>query len=120
MSDSSAPRLVEYIEHILEAISRITRYVEGIEEQSFVQDKMVQDAVIRNFEIIGEAARNVEKRYPEFAGAHPEVPWAVAYEMRNVLAQGYFKVDLGVVWQTIQRDLPGLHVQVSRLRAELR
>jgi len=46
------------------------------------------------------------------------VPWAVAYEIRNVPAHGYFKVDLGVVWQTIEKDLPPLQAQVSRLRAE--
>jgi uncharacterized protein with HEPN domain len=119
MSGSDVPRLMDYIDHIVEAISRIIKYVEDIDEQAFVRDHMIQDAVIRNFEIIGEAARNVEKRYPEFADKHPEVPWAVAYEMRNVLAHGYFKVDLGVVWQTIMRDLPQLQAQVSRLRAEL-
>ena len=93
-------------------------YVEEIDEQSFSKDSMIQDAVIRNFEIIGEAARNVEKRYPQFAGEHPQVPWAVAYEMRNVLAHGYFKVDLRVVWQTIKRDLPQLQAQVGQLRNE--
>ncbi len=120
MRDSDVPRLADYIEHIHEAIKRITSYVDGIDERSFVQDEMIQDAVIRNFEIIGEAARNVEKRYSEFAREHSKVPWAVAYEMRNVLAHGYFKVDLGVVWQTIMRDLPRLQIQVSRLRAQLR
>ena len=119
MSGSDAPRLIDYIDHIVEAISRITKYVHGIDEHAFIQDHMIQDAVIRNFEIIGEAARNVEKRYPDFAMEHPEVPWAVAYEMRNVLAHGYFMVDLEVVWRTIKKDLPQLQQQVSRLRAGL-
>jgi uncharacterized protein with HEPN domain len=64
--------------------------------------------VVRNFEIIGEASRNIERHHPEFAAAHPELPLAIAYEMRNALAHGYFKVDLGIVWRTIQRDLPHL------------
>ena len=72
---------------------------------------MAQDAVIRNLEIIGEASRNIEQRYPEFAGAHPELPLASAYEMRNVLAHGYFKVDLTVVWKTLEGDLPELQAQ---------
>ena len=57
---------------------------------------MVQDAVIRNFGIIGEASRNIERSNPGFGAAHPELPLSFAYEMRNVLAHGYFKVDLGV------------------------
>lgn len=78
---------------------------------------MIQDAVIRNFEVIGEASRNIEKRYPDFAARHSEVPWSVAYEMRNVLAHGYFKVDLGVVWRTIERNLPELRAQIRGLLA---
>ena len=76
---------------------------------------MVQDAVIRNLEIIGEASRNIERHYPEFATAHPELPLAFAYEMRNVLAHGYFKVDLDIVWKTIENDLPPLRAQVQTL-----
>jgi uncharacterized protein with HEPN domain len=59
MSGSDTRRLVDYIDHMIEAISRIMKYVEGIDEQAFVRDHMIQDAVVRNFEIIGEAARNV-------------------------------------------------------------
>ena len=56
MSGSDVPRLMDYIDHIVEAISRIIKYVEDIDEQAFVRDHMIQDAVIRNFEIIGEGA----------------------------------------------------------------
>ena len=104
---------------MLESIGRIGRYLDGADEQAFLADSMLQDAVISNLEIIGEAARNVEKRFPEFASQHPAVPWAVAYEMRNVLAHGYFTVDLGVVWQTVKRDLPRLQEQIGNLRAQL-
>ena len=97
MTQTGAARLAEYLGHILQAIARIQEYVRGMDETAFAQDRRTQDAVIRNFEILGEAARNVEKRYPEFAAQHPDVPWTVAYEMRNVLSHGYFKVDLAVV-----------------------
>jgi len=110
MTDS-APRLPDYLRHIVEAIERIQRYTEDIDELAFAQNQMVQDAVIRNFEIIGEASRNIERVSPGFAAAHPELPLSFAYEMRNVLAHGYFKVDIGVVWNTIERDLPTLHAQ---------
>jgi uncharacterized protein with HEPN domain len=68
-----------------------------MDELGFAQNQMVQDAVIRNFEIIGEASRNIERESPGFGAAHPELPLSFAYEMRNVLAHGYFKVDIGVV-----------------------
>jgi uncharacterized protein with HEPN domain len=55
---------------------------------------MIQDAVIRNFEIIGEASKNIERLAPEFVAAHPELPLAFAYDMRNLLAHGYYKVDV--------------------------
>jgi uncharacterized protein with HEPN domain len=74
---------------------------------------MIQDAVIRNFEIIGEASKNVERVAPEFVAAHPDLPLAFAYDMRNLLAHGYYKVDVAVVWKTIERDLPYLHQQVT-------
>jgi uncharacterized protein with HEPN domain len=112
-------RLADYLEHILEAIDRITRYTEDMDEEVFLGNEMAQDAVIRNIEIIGEASHNIEDHYPEFATAHPELPLAFAYQMRNAVAHGYFKVDLEIVWKTIQSDLPGLHRQVETLGRDL-
>ena len=80
---------------------------------------MIQDAVIRNFEIIGEASKNVERVAPEFVAAHPDLPLAFAYDMRNLLAHGYYKVDVAVVWKTIERDLPFLHQQVTMAMRKL-
>jgi uncharacterized protein with HEPN domain len=74
---------------------------------------MIQDAVICNFQIIGEASKNVERVAPEFVAAHPDLPLAFAYDMRNLLAHGYYKVDVAVVWKTIERDLPYLQQQVT-------
>jgi uncharacterized protein with HEPN domain len=106
-------RLDDYLAHILEAIERIENYVSGMDEPAFIANQMVQDAVIRNFEIIGEASHNIEKHCPAFAIAHPELPLASAYEMRNSIAPGYFKVDLKIVWNTICNDLPGLFALVK-------
>jgi hypothetical protein len=105
-------RLKDYLSHILEAISRIQEYLEDLDEVSFLSSHLIQDAVIRNFEIIGEASKNVERVAPEFVAAHPELPLAFAYDMRNMLAHGYYKVDLGVVWKTVEHDLPYLQEQV--------
>ncbi|SCZ58888.1 MULTISPECIES: HepT-like ribonuclease domain-containing protein [Photorhabdus] len=72
----------------------------------------MQDAVIRNFEIIGEASNNIGKHYHNFAVANPELPLSFAYQMRNALAHGYFKVDFEIVWKTIHSDLPRLYQQI--------
>lgn len=108
------PRLQDYLAHILEAIERILRYTADLDLALFLQSDMAQDAVIRNLEIIGEASHNIELHHPEFALAHPELPLAYAYQMRNAVAHGYFKVDLSIVWNTVQTNLPLLHSQVSK------
>ena len=112
-------RLRDYLGHILEAISQIQNYCEDLDEVTFLKNRMIQDAVIRNFEIIGEASKNVERVAPEFVAAHPDLPLAFAYDMRNLLAHGYYKVDVAVVWKTIERDLPFLHQQVTMAMRKL-
>ena len=113
------PRLPDYLNHILEAIERIEEYVSELDEMAFLGHKLVQDAVVRNFEVIGEASNNIEKRFPEFVEAHPELPLASAYQMRNAVSHGYFQVDFEILWKTIQRDLPSLHTKVERILVKL-
>lgn len=86
-----------------------------MDEAAFAQNEQVQDAVIRNFEIIGEASRNIERYYPAFSESHQELPLSFAYEMRNALAHGYFKVDIATVWIALKRDLPVFAAQVAAL-----
>lgn len=117
MSKADDLRVMDFLGHILEAIQRINRHIGTMDLDSFLHDEKTQDAVIRNFEIIGEAARNIERYHPDFAAEHADVPWGIAYEMRNVLAHGYFMVDLEIVWKTIHNDLPGLAEQIIRLRS---
>lgn len=117
MTKGDILRCMDYLEHIREAIDRIHRYVEDMTELTFLDDEKTQDAVVRNFEILGEAAHNVELHHAAFAAAHPEVPWALIYTMRNRVAHGYFKVDYELVWKTIHADLPGLRAQVAMLIA---
>lgn len=112
-------RLADYLNHIREAIERIRRYTENLDAGTFLESQMAQDAVVRNLEIIGEASNNIEKHYPEFAAAHPELPLASAYQMRNALSHGYFKVDLEIVWNTIHRDLSGLYRQICEITEDL-
>lgn len=115
MSKSDILRIPDYLGHIVEAIERIYRYIEDMSEVDFLEDEKTQDAVIRNFEIIGEAAHNIERYHTEFANNHPQVPWTLIYTMRNRVAHGYFKVDLELIWKSIYQDLPELHEQVRLL-----
>lgn len=120
MSKTDILRIPDYLEHILEAIERIDLYLADTDEVAFLNDQKTQDAVIRNFEIIGEAAHNIERYHTDFAANHPDVPWTVIYAMRNRVAHGYFKVDLEMVWKTIHSDLPELHAQIRRLLDEIK
>jgi len=115
MTEADELRLIDYLAHILEAIERIDAYTSDMTEGTFLGNTLVQDAVLRNFEIIGEASRNIEVRFPDFAADYPDLPLSDAYQMRNALAHGYFKVDLEIVWRTIERNLPDLHALVKRL-----
>ncbi len=101
-------RLADYLEHISQAALRIRTYMQTIQKGNFIQNQLVQDAVIRNLEIIGEASRNILRDHSQFAAANPDLPLRSAYEMRNVLAHGYFETDLDIVWQTISVDIPVL------------
>ena len=87
MSRSSL-RLVDYLDHILEAIERISTYCADTDEVGFLSNNMLQDAVIRNFEVIGEASHNILKLNSNFLHEHPDAPLLFAYEMRNALAHG--------------------------------
>jgi uncharacterized protein with HEPN domain len=108
-------RLADYLEHITGAILRIEQYTEDCDEMAFLSSTLIQDAVLRNIEIIGEASHSIEVRFPDFAKEHADVPWSVAYYTRNVIAHGYFKVDLELVWKMIQTDLPPMYGQVKQL-----
>jgi uncharacterized protein with HEPN domain len=113
-------RTTEYVDHMLQAIHRINVYVRGLDRRAFDADTRTQDTVIRNLEVIGEAARNVQQHDPGFAIAHPEVPWALAYRTRNALSHGYADIDLDTVWNTVQTNLPLLERQLVALLGRAR
>lgn len=109
-------RVPDYLSHILQAIDRINLYIEDMDEAAFLENVLVQDAVIRNIEIIGEASKNIECHHADFAAKHPDVPWEDVYLMRNRVSHGYFSIDLEVVWKTIQRDIPEFAQQIRSLQ----
>lgn len=112
---NKARRVPDYIGHILQAMARIESHIAGVDLQGFTASELIQDADVRNLEIIGEAANNIQRVDPVFTAAHPQVPWAVMYAMRNRLTHGYDTVDLGVVWVVVERDLPVLKQQIAAL-----
>ena len=112
-------RIPDYLEHMSEAIARISNYVSGMDWAAFSESRLTQDATIRNIEIIGEAARNVLRADPKFVDLYPDFPIAKAIGMRNTLVHGYFDVSLDVVWRTVQDDLPSLATKVDEIRSRL-
>ena len=99
-----------YVAQILECIERIQRFTAGGEAE-FMKDALVHDAVIRNFEVIGEAAKRVSAEYQE---AHPEIPWRSLTGFRDVLIHQYEGVSLPEVWRVVVKELPGLHAAIKR------
>jgi uncharacterized protein with HEPN domain len=112
---NKALRVPDYLEHILQALHRIARYTAGMDEQAFLSSELVQDAVLRNIEILGEASKHIQRVDPGFAACHADVPWQVMYTMRNRVSHGYDTVDLEIVWKSIQGDLPILLNRVQSL-----
>jgi uncharacterized protein with HEPN domain len=106
-------RTGDYLGHILAAIERIERHTAKVDELRFLGSELIQDAVIRNLEVIGEAANNIQRVDAAFAAAHSEIPWQIMYTMRNRLTHGYDKVDIEMVWKTLCNDLPELYEKVT-------
>lgn len=91
-----------YIEDIELSMTRILEYVEGMDLLKFKQSYITVDAVVRNFEIIGEAAKNVPD---SFKDKHGEIPWKKMYGLRNLISHEYFGIDYEMIWEIITSDL---------------
>ena len=101
-----------YLKHIRDAIAKIESYTSG-GRKTFFRDTMIQDAVIRNLEVIGEAARNLSSEF--IRQQHPQIPWRSIIALRNVLIHEYFRVDLELVWRVVRRRLPTLKRHIEAL-----
>ena len=101
-----------YLHHILDAIGSIEEYTKGMSENEFLSNSMAHDAVVRQIEIIGEAARNISD---EFREKHPKLPWGEMTGIRNKIIHEYFNIDYAIVWDTVKNDLPLLKKFIKKI-----
>ncbi len=101
-----------YLYDIKIACERIQQFVEGMDLTKFTTDFMCQDAVIRRIEIIGEASTKID---PVFQEEHSAIPWHLMRGMRNRLIHDYNEIDIELVWQTIQNDIPNLKKKIESI-----
>ncbi len=104
-----------FLKHVLDSINQIEEYVDGMGYEDFVSNKLVQDGVVRKLEIIGEATKHLS---PELREKYPKTPWEDIAGMRDKLIHHYFGVDLEVVWDTVEKDLPALKKNVKKILDE--
>ena len=101
-----------FLQHILESIFEIEKYIKDMSEDQFIRSTQVQDAVIRRLEIIGEAAKNIPKT---FKIKYDFIPWKKVTGSRDMLIHNYFEVDLESVWDTVTKDIPKLKQDINKI-----
>ena len=104
-----------YLVDIENALVKIERYTATLSFEKFASDQLVIDAVVRNFEVIGEAVRNIPSTVTL---AHPDIPWEKMIGMRNKVIHEYFGVDEEILWKTIKEDLPVFRSQIAEILKE--
>ncbi|HEY2981608.1 MAG TPA: HepT-like ribonuclease domain-containing protein [Anaerolineales bacterium] len=102
----------DFLRLILDAITQIEHYTRGMSESEFFSRPMVQDAVVRQIEVVDEAARSIS---PEFQGLHPKLPWAQTFNARKKIVQDDFSLNIPGVWNAVQDDLPLLKQLIKKL-----
>jgi uncharacterized protein with HEPN domain len=98
--------------HMIDASRRAIDFTKDSVQQDFDKNELLQLALVKLIEIIGEAANGISHNYRE---KHPEIPWAEIIAMRNRLVHAYFAIDLDILWQTVQVDIPPLLVLLENL-----
>lgn len=101
-----------HLRYMLDAIEQLERYTRGMSESEFFSRPMVQDAVARQIEIVGEAAGNVSI---EFQGLHPKLPWLKTIDIHSKIVRQDFKLNIAMVWDIIQDDLPLIKQTIRKL-----
>lgn len=105
-----------FIMDIKESVDAILSYVATSDYESFIKDRKTYSAVIREFEIIGEASKHLSD---EITQAHSEIEWRDLKDFRNLLIHEYFGVDFEIIWNVIQQDLPALKIVINKIASEI-
>lgn len=101
-----------FIKHIQESINWVEKYTEGLSKDEFFNNIQVQDAVIRRLEIIGEAVKNLPENFKRKSS---DIPWEKIAGLRNILIHEYFGIDIKLLWNLLEKDLPNLKNQINKL-----
>jgi len=101
-----------FLEDILNSINLIEEYIGILEFNEFKQSRMVVDAVIRNFEIIGEAAKNIPA---DIQNKYPEIPWRKMNNLRNLISHVYFGIDYEMIWEIVKNNLPENKTEIIKI-----
>ena len=101
-----------YLQHMLNAILRIESYTQGVTKENYLGNVLLQDGVVRQLEIIGEASNSLSE---EFREAHSDIPWGQIIGLRNRIVHAYFDINLDVTWDIAQGDIPELKQQIERI-----
>jgi uncharacterized protein with HEPN domain len=112
----AANRNILFLTHIIECIDKLDYITRDLHYGDYLNDWIKQDAIIRNVEIIGEAISNIDDA---LKSKYPDVPWAEAKGMRNVLIHEYFRIDYDEVWNTLQEDIPALRFKIERILKDI-
>lgn len=101
-----------YLKQALDSVNSVLKYTKGVDFALFESDELVQNASIRQMEILGESVKRISEK---FLQRHPEIEWLEMIGMRNVLSHEYDEIDLMIVWKTIVEDLPGLKIGLEKI-----
>ncbi|MEW5939815.1 MAG: DUF86 domain-containing protein [Chloroflexota bacterium] len=101
-----------YLQHILDAIHRIESYTQGVLKEKYLEDGLLQDGVVRQLEIIGQASVNLSD---EFQEEHSYIPWGQIIGLRNRIVHAYFNINLDITWDIVQVDIPTLKRQIESI-----
>ena len=105
-------QFILYLEDMLQSMEKIEVYLNKLNFSEFKKNSMVVDAVIRNFEIIGEASKNIPKNIQE---KYPEIPWRKMYGLRNLISHEYFGIDYEMIWEIAKKNLPKNRIDLIRI-----
>ncbi len=105
-----------FVEDMLEAMNKIERYTKGMSSNEFEGSEVVVDAVIRNLEVIGEAAKNIPEEIKE---KYPDIPWNRIIGLRNIAIHEYFGIDLNIIWEIVTNNLPETKPKIESMLKSL-